>query len=108
MRKLDLAALLTVPFALGIVACLATERDRGQALADGSRYVRTGCEEYLRNPAIPRHPEADESCPVIAPQDVARSVAAPPVPPSPVDSGTSGSGGSTLHTSQGNALRSVQ
>lgn len=92
----------TVGALLLVIGCLATERDRGKALADGIRYVRSGCEAYLRDPAIPRHPEADASCPVIVAPPVAPS-SSPPV----LDASAGEPDGAVLNVAPGNAVRAV-
>lgn len=117
-RTLELSAILSVFGFVGVVGCLASAKDRGEALAEGIAWVRVGCGEYLRDERIPRHPDATELCPIVVGQpvsppyrlstaeDVARSVAAPDVPPSQPDSGTSGAGGS-ISTTPGNAVRAA-
>ena len=59
--KMLIGAIGSVPVGLLLVACLATERDRGQALADGIRYVQVGCAEYLRDARIPLAPRPDRT-----------------------------------------------
>ena len=107
----------TVGALLLVIGCLATEKDRGQALADGIRYVQVGCAQYLADERIPRHPEADSLCPVIlgekpelddamVSEDASRTDAGAPVQQAEVPGTTSGAAG-TLNTTPGNAVRAV-
>ena len=116
MRRLEIAALLTVPFGLGLVACLATEADPAKMLADNIHWAQTGCRSYMADPKIPRRPELDRYCPLLldSPPElddamVSEDAAGADAGSVPLaDSGTTSDAGSLIHTSQGNALRSVQ
>ena len=67
MRRLEIAALLTVPFGLGLVACLATEADlRGTAvstLAGDVRALRQQVEAEGGTPVAPDPTKAVEDLP---------------------------------------------
>jgi len=117
MRRLEIAALLTVPFGLGLVACLATEADPAKMLADNIHWAQTGCRSYMADPKIPRRPELDRYCPLLldsppeldeamVSEDASRTDAGAPVQQAEVPGTTSGAAG-TLNTTPGNAVRAV-
>ncbi len=113
MRRLEIAALLTVPFGLGLVACLATEADPAKMLADNIHWAQTGCRSYMADLKIPRRPELDRYCPLLVdePPEIDDAMVSEDVAPVdagvPLAPGDSSAGAASIQTTPGNSVRSV-
>lgn len=80
--KLTLAAILSIPAGLLVVACLAKPEDRAEATRAAIRNAPVACAIYLTDERIPKEPALDEICRAVAGVGESDAVRSEEIPPS--------------------------